>query len=611
MKQKIVSPETVIDKIKPGMSIFIGTGAAEPRTLVKHLMLTNKRNLEDLELIQIVSFGEAISLKELRLQRYRLKTFFSGWASREAITAGQVDLIPSRFAWIPRLIESGHVRINVAFVQITPPDSSGNCSLGIAVDVARQAMEKASLVVGEINKRIPRTFGDTFVHFSDFDLLVYSDESPFYFDRWPIGSVYDKVGTHAASLIDDGSCIAFSIGPLYEALGKHLAQKRNLGIHSPFITDSLMDLVQKGAVSNRYKESYRGKSLVSYALGTEMLMTWLDQNPLIEFQGIDKVFDPMQIGRNPKFTAVLPARKIDLSGRIALQIGKGNVATGAAEVQDFIKGAEISNQGRTIFALPSRNTKGEPNIRLSVKEFPNQFGDRESIGYVVTEFGIANLKGLTLRERAQALIELAHPDDRAGLVEQAKNARIIYSDQIYLRNNAHLYPSGLSLTHTFKGDVTIKFRATKPSDEEGMRRLFYRFSDDAVYYRYFGHVNAMPHEKAQAYVNVDWSQAVSIVGIVDNAGKDYVIAEARFIREPLRPVAEIVFLVDEAYQGIGIASYLFKLLAKLARERGLTKFTADVLFSNTGMMKVFKKGKFPMETQLEDGIYHLEMDISA
>jgi GNAT superfamily N-acetyltransferase len=317
----------------------------------------------------------------------------------------------------------------------------------------------------------------------------------------------------------------------------------------------------------------------------------------------------VQIGRNPKFIAVLPARKIDLSGRIALQIGKGNVGTGPAEVQDFFRGAEISNQGRTIFALPSRNTIGAPNIRLSVKDFPNQFGDRESIDTVVTEFGIANLKGSTLRERAQALIELAHPDDREALIHQAKQAKIIYPDQIYLSNTAHLYPDEIACTHTFKGNMTIRFRATKPSDEEGMRRLFYRFSDESVYARYLGHVKAMPHEKTQAYVNVDWTQTVSVVGIVENAGKDHVVAEARFIRETGRPYAEVVFVVDEAYQGIGIAGYLLNLLASLAKERKLQKFTADVLFSNIAMMKVFKKSKFPMQVQLESGIYHLELDI--
>jgi acyl-CoA hydrolase/GNAT superfamily N-acetyltransferase len=610
MHNKIFSPEAVLEKIKPGMSIFIGTGAAEPRTLVKHLMLSDKGNLEDLELIQLVSFGEAISMKVLHLQKYRLKTFFSGWVSRKAITGGRVDLIPSRFAWIPELIESGHVRINAVFVQITPPDSTGNCSLGIAVDVARQAIEKASLVVGEINDQVPRTFGDTFVHVSDFDMLVYSDEPPFYFKRWPIDDVFDKIGRNTATLIDDGSCIAFSIGPLYETLSKHLMHKKHLGVHSPFFTDALMDLVKSGAVSNRYKEVHRGKSLVSYALGTKDLMAWLDQNPIIEFQGIDKVFDPIQIGRNPKFMATLPARKIDLFGRLALQIGKGNVATGPAEVLDFFRGAEISSGGKTIFALPSRDLKGKPNICLSVKSLPNQFGHRESIEYVVTEFGITNLKGYTLRERAQALIELAHPEDRVHLVEQARKANIIYPDQIYLSETATLYPSEISCRHTFKDNLTIHFRAIKPSDEEEMRRLFYRFSDEAVYARYFGHLNVMPHAKMQAYVNVDWSQAVSIVGIVDKTDKDRVIAEARFIKVPDQPSAEVVFVVDENYQGFGIATYLYKLLAKTAREKAVTRFTADVLFSNTGMMKVFKKGGFPMNTRLEEGIYHLEIDIT-
>jgi len=607
--EKIVSPETVLSHLKPGMSIFIGTGAAEPRTLVKYLMKSRAGNLEDLELIQIVSFGEAISPKTLRFQKFRLKTFFAGWAADEAITTGQIDLIPSRFAWIPRLIESENIRVNAAFIQVTPPDGSGNCSLGIAVDAARQAMEKASLVVGEINSFIPRTFGDTFVHVSDFDLMIHAEDPPFYIDRWPVDDIYDAVAGHVAGLIDDGNCIAFSIGPLFEALTPHLAHKRHLGIHSPFFTDALMDLVKSGAVSNRRKETYRGKSLASYALGTRALMQWLDQNPMIEFQGIDKVFDPAQIGRNPKFIAILPARKIDLSGRIALQTGKGNIATGPAEVLDFFRGAEISEGGRIIFALPSRNLRSEPNIRISVENLKNQFRQRESVDVVVTEYGPAFLRGYTIRERAQALIDLAHPDDRSLLIEQAKTAHILYPDQIYFTQSGRLYPSEISIDHRFKSEINIKFRPTKPSDEEEMRRLFYRFSDESVYARYFGHIRTMPHAKTQEYVNIDWSEVMSIVGVVERAGKERIIAETRYIREPVRPFAEIVFVVDEEYQGIGIASYLYRLLATLAKERGLKGFTADVLFSNTGMMKVFKKGGLPIKTQLENGVYHLEISL--
>jgi GNAT superfamily N-acetyltransferase len=228
---------------------------------------------------------------------------------------------------------------------------------------------------------------------------------------------------------------------------------------------------------------------------------------------------------------------------------------------------------------------------------------------VVTEYGTAFLRGYTIRERAQALIDLAHPDDRSLLVEQAKAAHILYPDQIYLTQSGQLYPSEISVDQIFKSDIKIKFRPTKPSDEEEMRRLFYRFSDESVYARYLGHIQAMPHAKTQEYVNIDWSQVMSIVGVVKRAGKERIIAEARYIREPVRPFAEFVLLVDEEYQGIGIGSSLFGLLARLAKERGLKGFTADVLFSNTAMMKVLKKGGFPIKTQLEDGVYHLEISL--
>jgi acyl-CoA hydrolase/RimJ/RimL family protein N-acetyltransferase len=587
------------------MSIFIGTGAAEPRTLVKTLMQSSAGNLQDLELIQLISFGDAISYRDLRTQKFRLKTFFAGWVALEAVTEGQVDLIPSRFAWIPRLIESGHVHVDVAFVQLSPPDSEGNCSMGVAVDAARQAIEKAELVVGEINTKVPCTYGDTFVNLSDFHYLIEAGEPPIYFDRWPVEDPWVQVADRVSELIEDDCCIAFSIGPLFEALGLSLAGKRHLGVHSPVFTDALMELVQSGTVTNRFKGTYRGKSLTSYAIGTEQLFRWLHQNPRVEFQGVDKVFEPSQIGRNPNFRTIVAVRKIDLLGRVAMQIGKGFVTTGPAEVTALISGAELSVGGRTIFALSSRDKGGGPNVLPSIKELPNQFHAIESVDYVVTEYGTARLKGRSLRERAQALIDIAHPDDRPQLVIQAKAAKIIYQDQIYLVDSARLYPAHVSVVNRFKGDVAVEFRPIRPSDEEQMRRLFYRFSNESVYYRYFGHIKTMPHQKMQEYVNVDWSRTMSIVGVLEQGGQQQIIAEARYIREDLRPLAEVVFVVDEAFQGMGVATFLYTLLIKLAKERGLQGFTADVLFSNFGMMKVFRKGGLPVKAELHDGIYHI------
>ena len=248
------------------MSIFLGTAVAEPRTMVRHLMTSDAKNLEDLELIQLFGFGDAVSRQTLQSKNFRLKTFFSGWVADEAIEEGQVDLIPSRFVKIPQLIKSLLRPVDVAIVQITPPNEAGFCSLGIAIDVAREALEQASIGVGEINTQIPRTFGDTFIPVSEFDFLVRSTDPPIYFDRWEIDDIWYQVARHVASLIEDESCLAFSIGPLYEALAKCLINKHHLGIHSPFFTDPLMDLMKNGAVTNRRKETYRGKALTPMPL---------------------------------------------------------------------------------------------------------------------------------------------------------------------------------------------------------------------------------------------------------------------------------------------------------------------------------------------------------
>ncbi len=603
----VVSPETVIAKIKPGMSVFLGTAMAEPRTMVRHLMTSDAKNLEDLELIQLVSFGDAVSLRSLRSQNYRLKTFFSGWVASEAIEEGRVDLIPSRFVKIPQLIDSLLRPVDVAVVQITPPDADGFCSLGIAIDVAHEALEHAAICVGEINTQIPRTFGDTLVQISDFDFLIRSKDPLIYFERWATDDVWDQVALHVASLIEDESCLAFSIGPLYEALAKRLANKRHLGIHSPLFTDPLMDLVKSGAVSNRRKQTHRGKALTSYAFGTWKLMKWLDNNPLVEFQRIDKVFNPLIIGRNPKFVTIVAAKKVDLYGRVGLHTGKGIVAGGPAEVMDFLNGTELSEGGQSIFALTSRDPAGRPNILLSIAAHHNQFSGFESVGAVATEYGVAYLEGRTVRERAQALIDIAHPDDRAGLVAKAKDKKILYGDQIFLEGSARLYPADIAAEFSAGSGLAVRFRAIRPSDEEGMRHLFYRFSDEAVYARYFHSVSSMPHAKMQEYVNVDWNQVMSIVGLVGEEGRGRIIAEARYIKIPGNPFAEVVFIVDEKYQRAGIATLMYEMLVRVARERGVKGFVAEVLFSNIGMMKVFKKGQLPVKARLESGVYHLEI----
>jgi RimJ/RimL family protein N-acetyltransferase len=341
-------------------------------------------------------------------------------------------------------------------------------------------------------------------------------------------------------------------------------------------------------------------------VGTPAFYRWLDRNPLVELQDIDVTADPEHRGRNERFVAIVRARRADLTGRIALPAGRANVA-GPGEPYDLFLAARLSRGGKTIVALPSRDRKGSSNILVSVEGHPSEIPNRESLDLIVTEFGVAYLRGRTVRERAQALIDIAHPDDREALVSQAKEANILYRDQVFIAEAGHLYPSEVATSRTFKGNLIVRFRAIKPADEEEMRRLFYRFSDEAVYYRYFTPVKTMPHRKMQEYVNVDYRHTMSIVGVIGPPGEDRIIAEGRYVRPQGHRYADIAFVVDEAYQGRGIATFLLRYLVQLAKERGVPGFTADVLATNKAMMKVFERTSLAIEARVSSGIYELTM----
>lgn len=606
-QQFVVSPEAVIEKLTPGMNIFLSTGVSEPRTLVKYLTVSPKNNLEDIELIQLASVGDRLLFQDPQKDGFRLKTFSSGWLAADAISEGRIDFIPARTDDISRLIQSGQVPIDVAFIQISPPNESGFCSLGMSVDVAREAMDRAELAVGEINCRLPRTYGNTFVSASEFDLLVEATEPPFSYRRFKTTDITDQLAKNIASVIPDGSCLSFSLGPMFESLGKALIHKHNLSLHTHFFSDVTMELVEKGVVTNRFKKSYPGKSLTSYAVGTPRLLRWLDRNPLVEFQGIDITYDSLEIGRNPHFVAVFPVRKADLTGCFALPRGKTNLSGDPRHIMHFINGAEISKGGKTVFALPSRNDQIESNIKLSLDLYQNQFTMRESIDMLITEWGVAYLKGRTIRERAQAIIDVAHPDDRPHLMEQAKAAKLLYADQVFINNSAHLYPINLETRHQFEELPEVLFRAIKPSDEEEMRKLFYRFSDEAVYNRYFNPTKSMPHAKIQHYVNIDYQAIVSVVGTIEVNGKETIIAEGRFSKGVHIDYPDIAFVVDEVYQSRGIASYLLSILIRQARERGFKGFTGSVLATNKGMIKVFEKSGYHINAELDYGTYEITL----
>ena len=608
--KKIVSPEVVLSRIKPGMSIFVGTGVAEPRTLIRHLMESDQKNLADLDIIQLLSLGDVIPPDERYAEKYRLKTFYSVAKGHSAVSSGRIDWIPCKMSEVPHLLQTDAVKIDAAFVQITPPDRRGLCSLGVSTDVAKYAIERASLVVGEINEQTPYTFGDTFIHVDEFHYLVRATEPLLYMQRWPVDETFDRLAENVASVIEDGSCLAFFLGPLYEALVKYLCRKRDLGIHSLVFTDPIMDLMNCGAVSNKNKKIFAGKSLVAYAQGTPELMQWLDGNHLVEFQRIDIVVNPKTFSQNDKSVVIIPAYKADLTGAIALYASRKNISAGPSDYYEFLDGAALSNGGFNIFALPSRNRSGESNIVTSVDKFPNQFST-ELINIIVTEYGVARLGGRSLRERTLALIDIAHPNDRDHLVGVAKNLKLLYPTQIYRQEAGRDYPRDFSRSHTFKNNVTVHFRPIKPSDEDGMRRLFYRFSDQGVFYRYFSHVQAMPHVRMQEYTSIDYRQTMSIVGVIADGGIEKIVAEGRYVRFARSPFADVSFIVDEKYHGMGIAPFMLCMLMEIAKKYGIEGFNATILSTNKAMIRVMEKVAPARSLMADEGLQSYSFSFPA
>jgi len=264
----------------------------------------------------------------------------------------------------------------------------------------------------------------------------------------------------------------------------------------------------------------------------------------------------------------------------------------------------------TLFALPSRNEAGRSNFIGNLGHPNAVLGFRESVDVIATEYGAAGLRGRTLRERAQALIDIAHPDDRPALFELARAARLLYPDQVHPAACPIADTPDIDIRQTFKGGVEVRFRPLKPSDEEEMRRLFYRFSDEAVYYRYFSRIKTMPHRQMQDYANIDCNTTLSIVGVAGSAEEERIVAEARYVGEISSSTADIAFVVDDDYQGIGIGSFLFKLIADSAQQKGINTLTADVLATNRSMMTVFERGGWPLTARLSSGVYTLKIALN-
>jgi len=610
-RSKVISTDQVLEKLKPGQKIFATSGVAAPGKVLSAIAQSNASNIRDLEIIQLITLGKYLTSPN-ESRQYRLKTFNIGESISKDIADGKVDFIPANLMELPYIFLSGAVAVDVAIILTSPPDDKGFVSLGVAVDVANIVIKQASLVIAEINPNMPVTHGETVIHLSSVDFIVESDLPLIERENKPYDEIIDRIGWNISNLIEDGATVALHVGRIFNAVADHLKQKKNLGILTHVVSDWAIDLIESGAISLD-RSRYTGGLITScYCYGSRALYDYVNRNPIFEFYPIARLSNPFVVRRIKSLIGIMNVKKIDISGELVIFHSGDNLLTGYESKLGFAMAATISKNGKAIVALNSVDKEGRSNIVIRhAWETDNTHSTLGVVKYIVTEYGVANLFGKSIRERVLAMIDIAHPDHRESLLEQAKAMNYVYADQIYIARHAAQYPAMLETRKSLKDRLEVKIRPIKPSDEDMMRQLFYNFSDESKYFRYFANKPVMPHKEMQKYVNIDYQDTLSIVAIVEKGRNERIIAEARYAYGKQEGAHEVAFIVDEEFQGKGVATFMLNYLIKIARNRAIGEFIAYVLPRNEAMLKVFEKAKVPITRSFDSDAILVRLNLAA
>jgi acyl-CoA hydrolase len=410
-----VSAHDALQIVQPGQRVFLHGGAATPVRLIEAL-LARAGELEDVEVISTSTLGKGLFPKEVLGNSFFINSLFTSDNVRDIVNSGNGDYIPIFLSEIPRLFDSGILEIDVAFIHVSKPDAHGFCSLGVSVDVARSAVKHATHVIAQVNENMPRTHGDGQIHVSEIDTFVEANGAlPEVNYAAGISPESETIGKYCSELIEDGSTLQMGIGCIPDAVLKQLTNHQGLGIHTEMFSDGIIPLVEKGVITNEYKKKHRGKLVTGFAIGTRKLYDFVNDNPQVAFLSIDYVNDTRVIRQNPKVCAINSAIEIDITGQVCADSIGTYQYSGVGGQMDFIRGAALSEGGKPIIALPSVTHKGESKIVPFLKQGAGVVTTRAHIHYIVTEYGVAYLYGKNLRQRAEALLQIAHPDHRESL----------------------------------------------------------------------------------------------------------------------------------------------------------------------------------------------------
>lgn len=414
----VVPAAEAVSVVNSGDRVFVHTAAATPQSLV-HALAQRSGELQDVEMCHLHTEGNAPYADPEHANSFQTRSLFVGANVRQAVRNGPADYVPVFLSEVPALFRDAHLPLDVALLQVSPPDRHGYCSLGVSVDASRAAMESAKHVVAEINPRMPRTHGDGLVHVDSIDYGVETDRPLPTSPPPSLSDVETSIGTHCAGLIEDGATLQMGIGAIPDAVLNALDTHQDLGVHTEMFSDGVIDLVESGVITGTNKATHPGKIVSSFALGTERLYDFMDDNPLVAMLDVTYVNDTAVIRRNPKVTAINSAIEVDLTGQVCADSIGTYQYSGVGGQMDFMRGAMLSEGGTPIIALPSTTRSGISRIVPHLKKGAGVVTTRAHVRYIVTEYGVADLYGKSLRERADALIDIAHPTHREALDEAA------------------------------------------------------------------------------------------------------------------------------------------------------------------------------------------------
>ncbi len=614
-KDKEITAKGAIKKIILGNRVFIGSACSEPQALTAELIKSSE-SLIDTEIIHFLTIGPEKYFKDKAEDLFRHNAFFIGKTLREEINKGQADYTPILASEIPSLFLSGRKNCDVALIQVTPPDRYGFCSFGINIDVAKPIAQAAYLTIAEINPQMPRTLGNSFIHMKDIDYFVYNDVPLLEFQFKEKIDVSGKIGKNVANLIENKSTIHIGNGYLPNACLKHLMNKKDLGMHSHYITDNIIPLIENAVLTCRKKNFHPEKIITSFALGTKKLYDFVNNNPYIEFYPSDYVCNPKYIGMNKKMVSINQALQIDLTGQVNTSTKGYNFYSGIGDTVDFMRGAAFSKGGKPIVVLSStRKNETVSNIVPHLDEGAGVILSRADIHYVVTEWGVAYVHGKTIRERVIELICVAHPKFREQLLEHAKKLNYIYSDQILPcdeQGKICIYPSIYETIYTARDNEKIVVRPVRTTDEPLLKELYYSLNERDRYLRFFEVRKEFTHSKTQCEVNIDYNNVFSIGAYLGEIGNEDMIGNATYYLNPAMNLAEYSFVVREDYRGRGIGSFLYRHLIIIAKEKGIKGFYGSIHIQNKSTVQIIRKGGYtkinPPEVGEKELFYEVYFD---